>query len=305
MKNDIRFDLQAHGYATTVVALRGKGHTLADIQNAAKAGLLLRVCRGWVASPSATRRTIFAIVAGAVITGPTALSGMGVWDAADRRLHLCLPRNSRGRRAQLTPLSAFAPDPYLHRGIVRHWTQRHFVESIDPPWRASALDSLICTAHSAERTHFIASLESAIHTGALSRAALPLLLDRLPSRFASITSELDFGAESGLESIARCRLRASVTTLQTQVEIPGISARGRKGRVDILIDAWLVIELDGDEFHDPVADRARDALLVRLGYRVHRFGYDQVLNQWPLVYATIMELLRYPPAGVRRNFLRD
>ena len=70
---------------------------------------------------------------------------------------------------------------------------------------------------------------------------------------------------------------------------------GGDGRVDLLIDGWLVIELDGDEFHDPVADRERNAALVRLGYRVHRFGYDQVINGWPLVEATVLELLRYPP----------
>jgi hypothetical protein len=42
---------------------------------------------------------------------------------------------------------------------------------------------------------------------------------------------------------------------------------------------------------------------VRLGYRWHRFGYDQVMYGWPDVEATVVELLRYPTqAGFRRSF---
>ncbi|MEX1079596.1 MAG: hypothetical protein WED09_10855 [Homoserinimonas sp.] len=44
----------------------------------------------------------------------------------------------------------------------------------------------------------------------------------------------------------------------------------RSGYVDLLLDGWLVIELDGDESH------------------------DQVINGWAGVEATVRELLRHP-----------
>jgi hypothetical protein len=151
----------------------------------------------------------------------------------------------------------------------------------------------------APREQFIACIDSAIHVGAIPRAALPQLFGMLPAAFATVAVEIDGESGSGLESLARCRLAPLVRLLQTQVAIPGIARHGGEGRVDILIDGWLAIELDGDEFHDPVTDRERNALLVRKGYRVHRFGYDQVVNGWPEVEATIMELLQYPPHRVR------
>lgn len=72
--------------------------------------------------------------------------------------------------------------------------------------------------------------------------------------------------------------------------------------MDLLIDGWLVIELDGDEFHDPVADRGRNATLVRLGYRIHRFGYDQVIKGWS-PHLGPRNLLRPEPTG--KEFLRS
>ncbi|WP_213817083.1 endonuclease domain-containing protein [Glaciihabitans sp. dw_435] len=81
-----------------------------------------------------------------------------------------------------------------------------------------------------------------------------------------------------------------------------MSERGGVGRLDILINGWLNIELDGSEFHTtPSSDRRRDAYLVSLGYRVHRFGYAQVIYDWPRVEATIRELLRYPPRQIPRR----
>jgi hypothetical protein len=159
-------------------------------------------------------------------------------------------------------------------------------------------DALICTSRTADRQQFIASLESAVHQRALARAEVPALIAALPQRFATLACELDFGAESGLETIARLRIGPLAKSVQTQVEITGIGRNGRRGRVDLLINGWLVIELDGDEFHDPAQDRIRDAVLVRLGYRVHRFGYDQIMHHWPLVEATIIELLQHEPARV-------
>jgi very-short-patch-repair endonuclease len=91
-----------------------------------------------------------------------------------------------------------------------------------------------------------------------------------------------------------------VNQIRTQAPIPGIGSGGGVGYVDLLIDGWLVIELDGDEWHEPRADKARDSLLVRQGFRSQRFDYNQVIHRWASTEATVMELLRYPPRGIRR-----
>jgi hypothetical protein len=187
------------------------------------------------------------------------------------------------------------------RGVVRHWTHERRSNPLEPPWRVSVIDALVQVAKIAPREQFIACVESAVCKKELTRAGIPILFSLLPQRLQSLSSSLDFGSESGLETIARLRLAPCVRRIVTQVKIPGIAKLGGDGRVDLLIDGWLVIELDGDEFHDPVADRERNAALVRLGYRVHRFGYDQVINGWPLVEATVLELLRYPPTAARRG----
>ncbi|WP_448072296.1 DUF559 domain-containing protein [Georgenia yuyongxinii] len=65
-------------------------------------------------------------------------------------------------------------------------------------------------------------------------------------------------------------------------------------RVDVLFhEEMLILELDGERFHDPVADRARDAMLKRLGYTVLRFTWSDV-SERPLyvVRAVVDELER-------------
>ena len=67
-------------------------------------------------------------------------------------------------------------------------------------------------------------------------------------------------------------------------------------RVDLLIDGWLVIEIDSEEWHSStrLADSRRDSDLIRRGYRVKHFDYAEVVFGWSKVEATIVELLRNP-----------
>jgi hypothetical protein len=67
---------------------------------------------------------------------------------------------------------------------------------------------------------------------------------------------------------------------------------GGSERVDLLLNGWLAIELDGDRWHDVERDRLRDAEVVRRSYR---FGFDQVVSDWQRTEATVLELLHYPP----------
>ncbi|WEK61597.1 MAG: hypothetical protein P0Y60_02190 [Candidatus Microbacterium colombiense] len=62
----------------------------------------------------------------------------------------------------------------------------------------------------------------------------------------------------------RLLLRSLGVDFETQVQLPGV------GRVDFLVDGWLIIECDSREFHEgwgkQVEDRRRDIAAARLGY---------------------------------------
>ena len=163
------------------------------------------------------------------------------------------------------------------------------------------LDTLIRVAHDCSEEQFLACVESALCERKLSLAGVPVLFASLPRRFHRLRELIDPLAESGLETLARLRLRRFVRSIRSQVTIAGIAPGGRSGRVDLLLDGWLVIELDGDKFHDPIVDREQNAILVRLGYRVHRFGYTQVIHGWEDMEATIRELLRYVPLALTKS----
>lgn len=296
MPNDISYDLQVGGDLVRRSHLRALGHGRRRIEAAIADGTILRICGDWVATRRASRTAVIAVLQRGKLTGPTALASYGIWDAVDRQIHVQVRRNTHGpARVPTTPVAAFTAEKYLRVGLRRHWSEEMHPDPYGEGWRVSVLDALIRVALTCPNEQFIACIESALCIGRLSRAGVPVLFASLPKRLQKCAALVDPLAESGLETLARLRLQKFVRSVRSQVEIPGIGVGGHAGRVDLLLDGWLVVELDGDEFHDPVADRKRNATLVRLGYRVHRFGYEQVVNGWDDVEATIRELLRYPP----------
>lgn len=94
--------------------------------------------------------------------------------------------------------------------------------------------------------------------------------------------------DSGLESLLIHGLRMLGRELRPQAYVAG-------HRVDLLIDGWLIIQVDGYAFHSSSADRGRDvahdAELLLRGYSVLRFTYAQVVHDWPNVKRTIQRAL--------------
>jgi hypothetical protein len=296
MPNDVLHDLQAAGHLTRVTRLARLGHGRRAIERAIADGRLHRISRDWVGTPAASRSAIIAVLHRGKLTGSSALASYGIWDGLDRRIHVHVPRNSHGPvREPHTPISRFAAEEFPHEGVVRHWLDERYPDRAGYGWRVSVLDALIRVAHDVPAEQFVACAESALHLGLLSGAGLPMLFAALPRRLRDLYRLVVPLAESGLETIARLRLGRFVGDIRAQVWIDGIGPGGRRGRVDLLLEGWLVIELDGDDYHHPVRDRHRDAALVRRGYRIHRFGYDQVIHRWPEVEETVRELLCYLP----------
>lgn len=162
-------------------------------------------------------------------------------------------------------------------------------------WRMSLADSLLHYLLVGDEADVIASMDSALHQGLVSVRTLDEIFAVAPRRLRRLRRRIDAAAESGLEMLMRLACEAEGWRVDVQVYIDGV------GRVDLLIDGWLVIELDGSTWHDSRTDRdedsRRDAELILLGYRYHRFRYRQVMNQLAMCVEVVRAMR--PRAGHR------
>lgn len=241
-----------------------------DPRTAVRDGTQQRLRPAWFAAPGAPPEQIRAVLAAGVVSCISFFSARGVHRPEDDRLHLGVTGSS----------SARSPSTDL----VLHWGGR------TPPGRGPSAEAtaeralehvLLCQPPD----HAVAVIDSALHLGVLGPGLLASTLALLPARLRPLLPAFDGRAESGLESLTRFRLRACGILCRPQVEIAGV------GRVDLLVDDWLVIELDGRRWHAVeeafVRDRRRDAAAARLGYAVLRFGYADVVHDWDRTLATI------------------
>jgi very-short-patch-repair endonuclease len=150
-------------------------------------------------------------------------------------------------------------------------------------------DALVQAVTHASAGDAIASIDSALYQHLLLPQQMNEVFERLPRRLARLRQLVNAQSQSGLESLFRAAAADAGWRVDIQVQI------SRVGRVDILVDGWLVIELDGGEWHDEATardeDSRRDAELILLGYRYHRFRYGQVLHQMPLCLAVVRAIL--------------
>lgn len=107
----------------------------------------------------------------------------------------------------------------------------------------------------------------------------------------------DGRSESAAESITRLALiDDGFPHFEPQVQIPD-RARGKSWRVDLLNEqARLIIEVDGlDKYRDDSVrknEKVRETRLERLGYKVVRITWDDVVRHWPETAAEIRAELR-------------
>jgi very-short-patch-repair endonuclease len=89
--------------------------------------------------------------------------------------------------------------------------------------------------------------------------------------------------------------------VQTQVYLDGV------GRVDLLVEGVLVVELDGFEHHSDRAhyrnDRRRANALTCMGLRLVRFTYEDVVHKPNWVVACVFEALGAVPISVASRAL--
>jgi very-short-patch-repair endonuclease len=262
--------------------LRQRGWTKGAIERAVEAGELWRVVRGWYAEPGTDAELIRAVRLGARLGCVSALRTYGAWHPPDAGLHVAMPYSADGRRLR-------SADPDAWASVTVHWRSKTDRQE----WRTGASPVLTAAAHAVEcqPPHFaVAVLDSLIHRGLASTRSLFAMLAVMPAHHRELATALDGRSEEGIESVTRFRLHQAGIRAEPQVVVPGV------GRVDLLIDGWLALELDGRQTHAQQAsfssDRRRHALLLQRGKSTLHFSYSHVIYEWPLVLETVRSALR-------------
>lgn len=247
-------------------ALIDRGISADRLERHARAGRIVRVRRGWYATDDAHPDVVSAVREGGALSCTSALSALGVWTMPDSRLHVRIPRGA----------------------------QRHSVDSLRIHWSDAPVtgfpmdapsDALRVMTGCADLRSAVVAVDSILNSRLLTVGEVSDICATTP-RGRRIFHLADQRSESGLETLARLALRRLRIGVIPQFRVPGV------GRVDLLIGDRLVLELDGQAWHDFEADRARDRALIVRGFVVIRVSYSQVMHEWPLVEEQIVQLVR-------------
>lgn len=229
--------------------LGSQGWTRSAIELAVRSGRLIRVRRGVFASADAPPEMAKAASLGGRLTCVSLLRLVGVFVLDDRRLHCHMPPNA-------ARLPRRGPQEVAHwRDLSGPALGTHAVGLRD-----AILQSVLCQSPRAT----IATLDSLLHLGLIDLEALRDIFAELPARCGVLLRLVDGRAESGPETLVRLILRGLDCSVELQVWIDDV------GRVDFLVDGWLIIECDSRAHHggweQQVRDRERDLEAAARGY---------------------------------------
>jgi very-short-patch-repair endonuclease len=269
-------------FATTRALVRA-GNSADDLTRAVRSGALIRPRQGLYCAPSEPPELVRAARVGGVATAATGARALGLWTPPDDRLHVFVPANAaRLRDPDTGGARTFRDD------LCVHWGHRvRAAGRVTPP----VAPILIVLEHSLEclrAEYALALLDSALHLRFVSSRDLVALAATLPAYLAALVELADGLSESGIETIARYRLRLAGLHVDVQVVIDGV------GRVDLLVEGRVIVELDGKAFHEGDAfqrDRRRDTAATIARYRALRFSFAQVIYDWPSVEAAVFAAL--------------
>ncbi len=265
----------------TTQELRAGGWSKRAVAEAVAKRRLILVRRGHYATADAPTELIRAMRVGGPATARTATQALNIWTEPDPPLHVAVPLNTPRLRDPDDAALTLRP-----RDDVRlHWEQRltqassvtgmvplpmvfqHLLQVVRPAFAVAALDTALRDRH-------------------LRPADLATIAAGIPAHLRPLLGAADGRCESGIESVARYLLQMLGLRVEVQVQIDGV------GRVDLLVEGRLIVEIDGRRWHsDFERDRRRDASAAIGRYRTLRFTWKQVLYDWPGVQAAVLAAL--------------
>lgn len=262
------------------------------ITDAVRNGTLIRLRRDRYALIGLDPAIAKAVRAGGRLCCMSLLRMIGVFVLDEDSFHVHVSPNA-GR------LPVHAESVRLHWGALASQRGRLHVVSIPD----AVLQAVRCQTERAA----LATLDSVVHHGLMTVRELERLFEQLPARLAVLLKLVDGSAESGSETFMRLILRTLGLRFETQVQIPGV------GRVDFLVEGWLIIECDSKAFHEgwerQKRDRERDIAAAMAGYVTIRpiaadifTASDRVREQIAAIVAALRPVRH---AGTRRRGVRN
>jgi very-short-patch-repair endonuclease len=260
---------RAGGVASTRT-LRASGASKAQIDAGLTSGAIRRIRRGWYRTSPAPAEVVRCVEIGGALTCCSALAMQGVWMMPGLGLHVRVARGVALGRV----------------GDARvHWSDRRQDHTFPMDSVAEALSIAVTCL---DQRAAIVALDSVLNQKLLTPTEIASAC--ASPRGRRLLALSDPASQSGLETLARLALRRLQIRVATQVEIAGI------GRVDLVVGDRLVIEVDGEGWHDRPGDferdRTRDRELVARGYLPLRASYRQVLTRWPEIEEQVLRIVR-------------
>ncbi|MCR8671822.1 endonuclease domain-containing protein [Agrococcus sp. HG114] len=281
--------MRATGGLCTMQAARDRASK--DEIDSMRGSALWSPLRGWLALVGMRDERTWALQHGGVATCVTSFAKHGMWvPHGPQHVHVRVNRETNSDRVRA---AASTPGIALHRMHLRLPDQRP-VFGLDTPIAALAVASG-CVAPD----ELVAAADSALGAGLVQLDDVRRLAAVLPRRRRRALERASSLSGSGTESVFAAMLRrAGVAFVQQPELLPGQF-------VDFLIGTSLVVEIDSQRWHaspaQQASDRARDAALTALGYRVIRFTYEQITFERDASLAAVLRLVR---RGMHRRAVR-
>ncbi len=255
---------------TSLLIANGVGDPV--IRTAVRRQRIVRLERGLLALPGADPEFVAARRSRALLTCVSACKRYGLWMLHEpARPHYWL---ANGRRTG---------NFVSHRSAL---VQRPLQEPV-----AALPDVLLHSLLCLPPLESLVMVESAVIRGDIEVSwLLRHLRGNRCGKARDVLAKVERGADSLLETLARVLFRDAGIRVETQVWIDGI------GRVDFLLEGFLIVELDGLAFHldsrQFKKDRRRDNAAVRQGLLVLRYFYDDVVHAPGALLNEVREVLR-------------
>jgi very-short-patch-repair endonuclease len=271
----------------TFLSLRGlaeRGLSRHTVARLVAGGMLLRLRNGRYAPPDLHEDLVRAGRLGGRLDCVSLAAALGIFVRADHALH-----------AQFEPGTTRLP----HRpsGTVAHW-RRSLAQATS--LAADIIEALAQACRCQSPRDAVATLDSAWHQRLVDEEGIAAIFARLPRRYQALRDLLDPRSESGAETLMRLLLRGLGAHVEVQRQIDGV------GRVDLLVDGWLIVECDSRAYHEgwqaQKRDRARDMAAAALGFTTVRPIAEDILYRSEVVLTTMKSILAH---GARSRALRN
>lgn len=268
----------------------------AELRSLVARGAVVRSSRGLYSLPGTPSDVVVARRVSGLLTCVSALDTLGLpLLAPPDALHLALPGHAPVPRADSIP-----------RGTVLHWESglvpagRTQVQVRGP--RSVLVPVPIALVHAVRclpARDAIAVVDAALNRGLVTVPALAAQRPRAGKvEFDRRLRAADGRSQSIPETFARLALRDSGLLVEPQAQIAGV------GRVDLLVERLVVVELDGFAYHGDRAqfreDRRRDRVLHLIGLPALRFTFEDTVREAERLVVEVTSMVRQLRRAGRR-----